>query len=155
MRCAGGRHATPATTLLCSGIFIAGANEPTGWWSIVSHDNQWRHSNRYPFAIFKRTKYSYSFKSRRYCWLALPASCFTETRFSAIRIHSVGLLKRFGMRSEENGEKKSAYDYSKIRFPKTRKSCKKFETREIETTGYRKHFNSAFPSFFLCIWRIV
>lgn len=60
------------------GIFIASANEPTGWWSIASRDNQ--HSNRYPLAIFKRTKYSYSFKSRRYSyWPPLPASCFAET----------------------------------------------------------------------------
>lgn len=133
------------------GIFIAGANEPTGWWSIASRDNQWRHSNRYPLAIFKRTKYSYSFKSRRYYWPALPASCFAEARLSAIRIHSGRIDKKVWHTPEENGGKKKKKKINLWRFGNSlSENFEKFQ--KIWNMGKLKlldTLHSAFPSFFL------
>jgi len=109
----------------------------------IARQPVWR---RYPLAIFKRTKYSYSFESRRYYWPTLPASCFTEARFSAI--HSVRLIKSMCLRKTE--KTKSTYDYSEIRFPKTSKSFKKNskhgKLKLLDTVS------ACISFFFLCIW---
>lgn len=54
-----------------------------------------------------RTKYSYSFKSRRYYWPALPASCFAEVRFSDYSNTLGRVDKKVRPRKTE---KKSGYD---------------------------------------------
>lgn len=143
---------------LCThGIFIAGVN---GWWSIVSRDSQWRHSNRYPGRNFQ-TNQTQLLIQEPSILPALSAGCFAETRFSIIWILGrIDKKKKNLVCARGNTLKKeSVYDYLKIRnnFAKTLKSLevpknseRKKRNGEIEAIGYRKRFNGTIcPSFFV------
>lgn len=131
------------------GIFIAGANEPTGWWSIASRDNQWRGTQtdtRLQFSNERNT----ATRSRAVDTAGrhFPPVVSQRPGFQLFE-YTRSIDEKVWHAPEENGQKKSAYDYSKIRFPKT---FEKFETREIETIG-RAGSASMVHSllFFLCL----